>query len=401
MGSRREAPLWDARQLEEVGRVHLETGDRLELGGDLLEPEAGPERDVDVRGRPRLQQRGHELVGRHRFPQDERARAELAREVALDREQHERAAVGQEALVLEALGDRRRRLAGADRESDLLGVGRGRVRELGPEVGPDHVGDEGDPQRAGIVRRPVDDGALDDRPEDRDERDEDDRREDQREHEEPQDAVVAAARSTPAPAVAVAVAGRCRCRCRTRSRPFDSRVATRRRTCPDPVDGPVACRAVHPPERIVIWGSPCRRSCALGPARACRVRREVARAGGPVGSGCSCVELVLEDDRGSLAIDPGAIGVALHSRRRPAGTAPFHGTHPRFGEVARQTLVAEGYRQTQDRGDRGDPLAGHRRLRAFVAVRVERQPDDELVDGLLRGHARERRGVRRRVPARG
>jgi hypothetical protein len=70
------------------------------------------------------------------------------------------------------------------------------------------------------------------------------------------------------------------------------------------------------------------------------------------------------------------MGVALRSRRRPAGTAPFHGAHPRFGEVARQTLVAEGYRQSEDRADRGNPISRDGRLGTFVSVRVERQPDD-------------------------
>ncbi len=57
------------------------------------------------------------------------------------------------------------------------------------------------------------------------------------------------------------------------------------------------------------------------------------------------VELVLEDDRGGLAVDPGPVGVTLGRRRRTTGPAPLHGTEPFLGKMAGQALIAERDRQ--------------------------------------------------------
>ena len=72
-------------QLVEVGRVHRQAVDRLELGRDLLQPQARPQVDVDVRVRRRVEQGGHELVGRHRLAEDEVAGLELVGQALLDR----------------------------------------------------------------------------------------------------------------------------------------------------------------------------------------------------------------------------------------------------------------------------------------------------------------------------
>ena len=53
------------------------------------------------------------------------------------------------------------------------------------------------------------------------------------------------------------------------------------------------------------------------------------------------VELVLEDDGGGLAVDPGAVRVALGGRRRAARAAALHRSEALLGEMAGQTLVAE------------------------------------------------------------
>ena len=107
---------------------------------------------------------------------------------------------------------------------------------------------------------------------------------------------------------------------------------------------------------------------------------------------CPCVELVLEDDRGGLAVDPGAMRIALGSRRRPAGPAPFHRAHPQLGEMARQTLVPKGYRQSQERRD-----LFHPRLRLPVSPRrrsreaADRRPARRRPRPRRPGRARRRR----------
>ena len=56
----------------------------------------------------------------------------------------------------------------------------------------------------------------------------------------------------------------------------------------------------------------------------------------------ACVELVLEDDRGRLAVDAGPIGVALGLASAARPTDPLHRTEAVLGEVAGQALVAKG-----------------------------------------------------------
>ena len=77
-----------------------------------------------------------------------------------------------------------------------------------------------------------------------------------------------------------------------------------------------------------------------------------------------CVEFILEDDGRRFAIDACPVGVALRSRRGPAGPTVLHRTETALGDMAGQALVAKDYRQSQIRGDRLGPLAGQGGLRA-------------------------------------
>ena len=79
----------------------------------------------------------------------------------------------------------------------------------------------------------------------------------------------------------------------------------------------------------------------------CALLRVIAGSGQGRADPGPCVELILEDDRRRLAVDPGPIGVALGLARRAAGPAALHRTQAALGEVAGQALVAEGYRQSQ------------------------------------------------------
>ena len=64
------------------------------------------------------------------------------------------------------------------------------------------------------------------------------------------------------------------------------------------------------------------------------------------------VELVLQDDRGRLAVHPLAVGAALGGRRRAAGTAALHRPQALLGAMARQALVAERDRPARKRRER-------------------------------------------------
>ena len=144
-------------QLVEVGRVHRQALDRLELGRDLLQPEPGSQGDVDIRVHGWVEERGHELVRRHRPAEDEVAGLELVGQALLDRDQDERPAVGEEALLLQPLGDSCGGLARPDLERDLLAVGRRGSRQLVPEIRADRVGHEIDAERSRVVGRPAHD----------------------------------------------------------------------------------------------------------------------------------------------------------------------------------------------------------------------------------------------------
>ena len=126
-----------------------------------------------------------------------------------------------------------------------------------------------------------------------------------------------------------------------------------------------------------------------GHARPWGVRRSGSSCAGLLGVVCAsggrtaagaCVELVLEDDGGGLAIHTGPVGVALGPARRTAGSSPFHGSESGLGEVAGQPLVAECYRKTDPDRQRLAPGAGewspadprHRTRRAASRRRARR-----------------------------
>lgn len=60
------------------------------------------------------------------------------------------------------------------------------------------------------------------------------------------------------------------------------------------------------------------------------------------------IELVLEDDRGRLPINAGAMSIALGGRRRTARSTAFHRAQALFGEMAGQALIAERDRQAHE-----------------------------------------------------
>ena len=184
---------------------------------------------------------------------------------------------------------------------------------------------------AGLSSASGHDRAADDRPQRRQRDREHDRRQDEGEDEELEEARPAPfpPRPPPPPPRRAGPA---------RSTPGSSRSRRRRgRTAGPSRSGD---RRGRPPERIVIvsvsWGS-------WGPGMDERTSR-------------ACVELILEDDRGGLSIDPGTIGIALGLARRAAGPSAFHRPEPSFGEVAAQAFVAERYRKIE-------PYRGSRRPR--------------------------------------
>ncbi len=80
---------------------------------------------------------------------------------------------------------------------------------------------------------------------------------------------------------------------------------------------------------------------------------------------------------------------------RPRGIGP----EPRFGEVARQSLVAKGNRSTDPTLERFGPGFGHARLRPHGPGCLEGKPDDELVDPLRLDDRADRDLVRIERPA--
>ena len=81
----------------------------------------------------------------------------------------------------------------------------------------------------------------------------------------------------------------------------------------------------------------------------------------------TCVELVLEDDGGGLAIDPRPIGIALGLARRSAGPTTLHRAETGLGEMAAQPFVAECYRNPEPDGHGVRPGPGQGRLRTLRA----------------------------------
>ena len=187
-------------EVVELGWVHREPVDDLELGSDLLEPEAGPERDLDVMDLLGLEEGIDDLLRGHGLPEDEVSGRQLLGEPLIAGEEDERAAIGQESLLLEPGGDVRCRFARADDECDLGHVGRGGLGELVAEVLLHEVLHERHPERSRIVGGPAHHGVPDQRAEGRHEEDDHDPAEDQGEDQELQDAGDA-----PTPAVVPAV----------------------------------------------------------------------------------------------------------------------------------------------------------------------------------------------------
>ena len=101
--------------------IHLER-QGLELGRDLLESQAGAQADVHVRDGRRIEQRRRHVVGNHVLAEQEGALLQMGGQVALHGDEHERASVADEALLLQAGADRRRRVAVLDHELDLCRV---------------------------------------------------------------------------------------------------------------------------------------------------------------------------------------------------------------------------------------------------------------------------------------
>lgn len=109
------------------------------------------------------------------------------------------------------------------------------------------------------------------------------------------------------------------------------------------------------------------------------------------------VELVLENDRRGLAVDPRTVRLSLRTRWRAAGPAAFHRPDTLLREVARQSLVPERYPDAEPRADRIDPRPGDLGLTALAPRGLERQPDDDLGDVLLGDDPRERGDLRRLI----
>ena len=202
----------------------------------------------------------------------------------------------------------------------------------------------------GFVPGPVDDARPDDRAQRGEQDEEHDAREDAGEEQEPEDA------RQPEAALAAVGAGR-----------------TRR---------PAGCPARRTP------------ATRASPARAARGRCEPSP--GHAGAAPS-VELVLEDDRGGLAVHAFTIAVPLRLRRRAAGAAAGHrdpGEIRRGGWRAARRAASRGSPRRVRDGLR--PRGGGLGHRALGAARLERQPDDELRDPLLRDDPRQRGGIVRR-----
>ena len=204
------------------------------------------------------EERGDDLVRRHRLAQDEVAGLELVLESLLGGEEDERPAIGEEALVLEAAGDLGRVLAVGHGERDLARVGRrriGQLRRRGPRGrGRRRTASE----RRRVVVGPADDRVADERPERGDAGSPstiaaEDEGEDQ-ELEDPRDAAPLALRCP----------SRCSRRCRATAGPgpgCSGAYCGCQASSYVPGSAGRACdpSRARPPERIVIQWSPCAR----------------------------------------------------------------------------------------------------------------------------------------------
>ena len=189
------------RDLVELGRVHLERGQRLELGRHLLEAKAGPQGDVDERDGRRLEQGDDQLVGGHVLAQDEGAGLERAGQAVCRGDEDERAVIREQPLALEAHRDGLGRVARFDQELDLRGIRRRRRGQGRAQVLAHDVRHERQLEHRRVVVRHGHHGRADRGSQGGQGDRQDDRGEDQREDQELEEADQPA---TPAPAAALA-----------------------------------------------------------------------------------------------------------------------------------------------------------------------------------------------------
>ena len=216
--------------------------------------------------------------------------------------------------------DRRGGVALLHDELDLRRVARGRLGHRRADVLAHDVVDERQLERGGVVGRPAEDRAVDQRPEGGDGDEQHDRR------------------RGPARRAGTGRTRRCRGR---RLRPAVAPAATAAARRLD------VLRQVR--GRVGVWVVGMGLGAASIPRASAGADRHVLLSGVSIGgSGHGrtesrpCVELILEDDRGGLPIHAGPVGVALGLRGRPARPAALHRTEAVLRELARQALVAKG-----------------------------------------------------------
>ena len=229
--------------------------------------------------------------------------------------------IHQESLLGQSRGDLAGGVAIGHDELRLTGLRRRRIGHRLAEVLADQVLDERQVQGAGVVGRPVDDRAGHDRTQDRQGHRQNDDREDADEHGQPDE---------PAEPEAPATARGLR---RPTAGAWQGRSATA-------IDDRLGCRGV-----VLLVDVDADEVVATVARPAAAANRHPSAARERPGAG---IELVLQDDRGRLAVDPRPVDVALGSRRRAARATAFHRSQALFGEMAGETLIAERDRQAHE-----------------------------------------------------
>ena len=306
-------------QVVEVLRVHLER-QRLELGRDLLEAEAGPQARSRRTGRGGGARSAVTTSSGVMFLRSRNVPCwSVAGQAAVDGDEHERPVVEDEPLGLEARRDRRGGVAALDDELHLCRIGRGAAGSW--------------PSRCPRATMSLTNGIES-----------------------------AAGLSAAQPRIALLTSGRRAVSATASTIPPSTSAKIRNLTSP-PIAAAAAARTVPVAAAATRDRLRVRRD-GLGRIRVRVVRMGLRGAGiagasagadrhgrlsegslgrvrDDAGPGAS-VELILEDDRGRLAVDASPIGVALGLRRRPARPASLHRTQAVLGEVAGQALVAKG-----------------------------------------------------------